>query len=240
MRFLGVGDCADLAALYLRLAEDGHDVKVFIGHSLCQSTLAGLIECVADWQAELSWVRAVGTDGCILFENVGAGRGELQDCLRRDGFNVIGSSAYGARLENDRAYAQRVLLDLGFSTADTFEFSDPTRAMRFIDERPARYVLKTSGPDAPSFVGRHTAGRDVRAVLENSGKFVGSSFVLMDFVEGVEMGVGAYFNGADFLQPACLDWEHKRFFPGNLGELTGEMGTVVTYSRTKSFFDRTL
>ena len=42
MRFLGVGDCADLAALYLRLAEDGHDVKVFIGHSLCQSTLAGL------------------------------------------------------------------------------------------------------------------------------------------------------------------------------------------------------
>ena len=33
MRFLGVGDCADLAALYLRLAEEGHEVKVFIGHS---------------------------------------------------------------------------------------------------------------------------------------------------------------------------------------------------------------
>ena len=240
MRFLGIGDAADLASLYLRLAEDGHDIKIYIGNPLCRGTLAGLVNQVADWQSELDWVRAAGRDGCILFENVGAGRGELQDRLRDDGFNVIGSSGYGARLENDRAYAQRILGELGLPTAAVFEFAQVAEARRFIERRPARYVLKSNGSNAVTFIGRHLAGVDVSAVLAAETRYADSSLVLMEFIEGIEMGVGAYFNGEDFLEPACLDWEHKRFFPGDLGELTGEMGTVVTYSRSKKFFEQTL
>jgi phosphoribosylamine--glycine ligase len=240
MRFLGIGDAADLASLYLRLAEDGHEIKIHIGNPLCRGTLAGLVTQVANWQAELQWVREAGRDGCILFENVGAGRGELQDRLRNDGFNVIGSSAYGARLENDRAYAQRILGELGLSTGAVFEFAQPAEARHFIDRRPARYVVKSNGANASTFVGRHRAGVDVSAILATDHRYEESSLILMEFIEGIEMGVGAYFNGEDFLEPPCLDWEHKRFFPGDLGELTGEMGTVVTYSRSKRFFDRTL
>ncbi|MBR1153589.1 hypothetical protein [Bradyrhizobium sp. JYMT SZCCT0428] len=207
--------------------------------------MAGLVEHTSDWQSELGWIRSVGNDGVILFENVAKSRGQLQDQLRKDGFNVIGGSAYGDRLENDRAFAQHILADIGLKTAKVFEFSDLARADAFLARRPGRYVLKFNGPSfgaKDNYVGRLSSGLDVMAVLQAKASRLhdGSSFILMEHVEGVEMGVGSYFDGKEFVGNACLDWEHKRFFPGNLGELTGEMGTIATFDRSQRFFEQTL
>jgi phosphoribosylamine--glycine ligase len=241
MRFLGIGDYCDLSALYMRLASEGHDVKIYIGNEFCRSTLAGLVAQVSDWRAQLDWIREAGDDGIILFENAAKQRGQAQDELRADGFRVIGGSAYGDRLENDRAYAQNVLRDAGLSICPVHEFFDRQAAIDYLQQHPGRYVLKFNGP-LESFVGRLKDGSDVRTFLAGlSPDLEGTNhFILMQYVDGVEMGVGAYFNGENFLTPACLDWEHKRFFPGDLGELTFEMGTVVTYDRTQRFHDLTL
>lgn len=246
MRILGVGDTCDLGALYLRLQSEGHSVKVSIEEVLSHGTMAGLIERVDDWRPQLNWVREAGEDGIVVFENVGHGRGSIQDALRKDGFNVIGGSAFGDRLENDRAYAQKILQGLGLQTATTVEFKDYKSAAHFIDQNPARYVVKFSGTEFSSsdnYVGWSPSGHDTKAVLFSRLKYIDSSdasFILMACVEGIEMGVGAYFDGEKFIGNACLDWEHKRFFPGDIGELTGEMGTVVTYTGSKKFFNRTL
>ena len=246
MRFLGIGDTCDLNSLYVRLVEDGHGVRVSITEPLCHGTLAGIIERTDSWEQELGWVREAGPDGIILFENVAHQRGALQDRLRREGFNVVGGSTYGDRLENDRGYAQNVLAGLGLPIAAVHEFDDRDTATRFIEQNPGRYVLKFNGEGfgaADNFVGRLKDGRDVKAMIAVKFRHMQRdrmSFILMNHVEGVEMGVGAYFDGENFLAPACLDWEHKHFFPGDLGELTGEMGTVVTYERTGTFFERTL
>jgi phosphoribosylamine--glycine ligase len=116
-----------------------------------------------------------------------------------------------------------------------------------LTRHPAKYVLKFNGPHFSSkdnYVGRLPSGADVRAVLRAKASKIQDednfSFVLMEHVDGVEMGVGAYFDGEKFVGEACLDWEHKRFFPGNLGELTGEMGTIATFDRSRRFFEKTL
>jgi len=246
MRFLGVTETCDLGSLYMRLVADGHEVKVFVGEPLAQGTLAGLVPRTGDWRRELDWIRDAGGDGIILFEAVSEGYGALQDELRRDGFQVIGGSAYGDRLENDRSFAQDLLGGLGLPVAAVHAFSDAASGDSFLAANPGRYVLKFSGPDFAShdnYVGQLPDGRDVRSALAGRFRARGgepADYILMEFVEGVEMGVGAYFDGEHFLLPACLDWEHKRFFAGDMGELTGEMGTVATFDRSRAFFDRTL
>jgi phosphoribosylamine---glycine ligase len=243
MRVLGVTETCDLGSLYMRLLAEGHEVKVFIEDEGARGTMAGLVPRTEDWRSELEWV---GRDGILLFEAVSEGYGALQDELRGDGYQVIGGSAFGDRLENDRAFAQETLARLGLRTAAVRAFAEAGSGDAFLAERPGRYVLKFSGPDFAShdnYVGQRGDGADVRAVLAGRFRARGgepADYILMEHVDGVEMGVGAYFDGEDFLTPACLDWEHKRFFAGDLGELTGEMGTVVTYERSDALFERTL
>jgi phosphoribosylamine--glycine ligase len=246
MQFLGVTETCDLGALYMRLVDAGHEVRISISEKEARGTLAGLVPRTEDWRGELGWIRDAGDDGIILFEAVSEGFGALQDDLRRKGFAVVGGSAFGDRLENDRAYAQAMLAGLGFQTARIHAFSDADSADDFLAVHPGRYVLKFSGADhvaGDTYVGQLADGSDVRAMLAARLRARGAApagFLLMDHLEGVEVGVGAFFNGERFLTPACLDWEHKRFFAEDLGELTGEMGTVATYERTGRFFDLTL
>lgn len=241
MRFLGIGNGNDLADMYLRIQQRGHDVRVYVGDPHARDIFRGLLRFIDDWEGELEWAR----QGILIFE--GVGWGATQDRLRKDGFRVIGGSALGDRLETDRAYGQAVLRSIGLETAASHPFDDFDRAIDFVRRHPRRYVVKFSGEGFAStrnYVGTMENGDDIVAVLRLQGdrwKYdEPPHFILMEFIDGVEVGCGAFFNGRTFLQPANLDWEHKRFFPGNLGELTGEMGTLATYRGAEAIFDRTL
>ena len=245
MRILGIGDYGCLGSVYLRLMEGGHAVKIHVAADVSKDTLAGLIPRTDDWVSELAWVRAAGSEGIIVFES--AQSGATQDALRADGYNVIGGSAFGDRLEMERAFGQEVMRDAGMHIAAVHHFTDFSTAIDFVRRTPARYVYKPNGNFAyamESYIGQLDDGSDLLTVLAmQAARWAGQQtldFILMDHINGVEVGVGAYFNGEEFLTPACIDWEHKRFFAGDMGELTGEMGTLVSYEGADVLFNATL
>ncbi len=236
MRILGMSQRVYLGDIYLALQREGHAVRVFATDTPDECAFGGLIDTVPDWRAELGWV---GRDGIILFE--GVRQGALQDELRAAGYRVIGSSAYGDRLENERDFGQAVLQDAGLSIAASQGFETHNAASRWLAAHPGRFVLKHDGGAHATFVGEHAQGADVAFCLRRrSGQGSGGRVLLMPRLDGVEVGVGGYFDGHAFLRPACIDFEHKRFFPGELGEMTGEMGTLASFEHAEALFAATL
>jgi len=245
VRVLGIGDCNDLAAMYCGMQARGHEVRVFVRNPASHGVYANMLTRTHDWQKELGWIREAGPDGLILFET--ADQGPEQDALRRDGFQVIGGSALGDRLEAKREYGQAVLRETGLHTAVSQSFNSYREAVDFIASRQQRYVLKFNGANSPrtrNYIAQRSDSSDLAALLHfysvHELFLSPPDFVLMEYIDGIEVGVGGYFNGTDFLDTACIDFEHKRFFPGELGELTGEMGTVVSYAGTGRLRDQVL
>lgn len=239
MRILGIGSYCDLGSIYLRLADEGHDVRVHIAEEDSRDVLAGML-AQTELDAGLAWVG----DGLVLCEDIGWG--ELQDRLRAQGTRVVGGSALGDRLERDRAYGQQLLRDAGLQTLTAPAFGSFDDAIAHVRRAPGRYVLKFHSTDLPSdanYVGMLADGGDVIAMLaRHAARWDGPppQLSLMAYVDGIETGLGAFFDGEDFVGPVNLDWEHKRFCAGDIGELTGEMGTVVTYRGGDKLFAATL
>ena len=232
MRILTISPRAYLGDVYLSLRREGHEVRVFAEDPPEERAFIGMIDCVADWRAELEWV---GQDGVIFFERIG--RGALQDDLRAQGFRVVGGSAYGDRLEQEREFGQAVLRGAGLAIAESHSFEHPALALEWLSRHPGRHVLKHDDTSRTTFVGDHPLGADVAFMLQRAGA---GRVMLMERLEGVEVGIGAYFDGVRFLRPACIDFEHKRFFPGEMGEMTGEMGTLAAYEGSEPLFAATL
>lgn len=246
MRFLGIGESLDLGDMYLRLRQSGHEIRVRASDIGAADVFAGLVShSKGTLEGDLQWVGKHADEGIVLFE--GVGQGSLQSRLREEGYAVVGGSRGGDRLEEDRAFGQNVLSEMGLMTAPALEVVGFAAAIEHVVKNRRPYVLKFSGSGFAStrtYVGMLEDGSDMVALLQQQQRQwsypESPRLLLMDRLQGVEVGVGAWFNGDEWLRPANLDWEHKRFFPGDLGELTGEMGTVVSYQNAEKLFEATL
>ena len=234
------GDSIDIA---WQLKSLGHEVKFCIDDIEEKDTGEigiGFVEHVKDWKEFTDWA------DIIIFDNVGYGK--IAEELRSKGKNVIGGSVYTDRIEEDREFGQKELERFGIQTLPNKEFNNFDDAIAYVKANPSRYVMKPSGDKTVQhigllFIGEEEDGKDVTQLLAEYKKAWGHkipSIQLQKRVVGIEMAVGAFFNGKEFVYPINVNFEHKRFFPGDIGPITGEMGTSMFWSKPNMLFDVTL
>lgn len=223
-----------------QLKKEGHEVKAYIKAKHDTDVYNGFIEKIDNWETYKDWADV------IIFDDDEFG--EIAEKLRKNGKLVIGGSIYTDMLEMNRDFGQTEMKKYGVNILPQWQFTDYEEAIRFIKNNPDRYVFKPSG-NTPSagksllFIGQEEDGKDLLELIEQNKKIWTKKapvFQLQKFISGVEIGVGAFFNGHNFILPINVNFEHKRVFPGDIGPLTGEMGTLMYWSEPNKLFKMTL
>lgn len=239
-KFLFVSYDALISDIALQVAKEGHDIKYFIRNAEDKDIADGFVPKTDDWEKDVDWA------DIIIFDDV-LGMGTWAQQVREKGKLVIGGTPYTDQLEDDRAFGQEELRKFGISIIPYQNFTSFDEAIAYVINNPDRYVIKPSG-EAQNvkrflFVGREDDGKDIIQVLEAYKKLWSEKikvFQLQKRVKGVEIAVGAFFNGSEFIYPINVNFEHKKLFPGNIGPATGEMGTSMFWSMPNRIFNVTL
>src|SRR3989338_2305808 len=223
-----------------QVQKEGNEVKIFIASESDKDVYDGFLEKVNKWEEFVDWADVV------VFDDVGFGK--IADSLRKTGKLVVGGSEYTDNLEEDRQFGQEEMKNAGLIVLPHWNFTDFDTAISFIKSNPGRYVFKPSGTISSEdkgilFMGQEEDGKDIIEVLEQNkilwAKKI-NKFQLQKMAVGVEVAVGAFFNGDDFIYPININFEHKRLFPGDIGPYTGEMGTLMFWSPSNDIFQTTL
>lgn len=239
-KFLFISLTALIGDMAWQVRREGHEVKYFIADPEEKAVSDGFVPKIENWEAEVDWADV------IVFDDV-LGQGTYAAGLRTAGKPVIGGTPYTDRLEDDRAFGQEELKHHGIPILSYQEFTDFDEGIAYLQKNPGKYVLKPSLGTAPKgllFVGNEEDGSDVIRILTAYkhawGDKVKSYQLQKKVSSGVEVAVGAFFNGNQFLEPINVNFEHKKLFPGDLGVSTGEMGTSMFWSNQNRLFNATL
>jgi len=226
--------------LAYQIKKEGHEVKVYVQLERDKDVYDGFLDKVDNWKEYTDWADV------IVFDDIGFGN--FADSLRASGKLVVGGSKYTDRLEEDREFSQNEMKRVGMLVLPHYDCTSFDDAINFIKQNPGRYVFKPSGNTSSEqkgilFMAQEDDGKDLIEILELNKNLWAKKlkrFQLQKMAVGVEVAVGAFFNGEDFIYPINVNFEHKKLFPGDIGPYTGEMGTLMYWSPPNEIFNNTL
>jgi phosphoribosylamine--glycine ligase len=219
--------------LVRKLQDEGHNVKLFIESKRAKNCFDFMVKKTENWKKELVWAK----EGLIIFDDTGYGK--IQDDLRKKGYNVFGGCEVADKVEFDREYTDHVLHKFGIKSFKTKSFKTIVEAAEYAIKHRDLWVIKRDKDNSKfiSYVGQDPKGRDTIELLKNYSVIPGLNsqpVSLQKKVDGIEIGVGRFFNGDDWVGPIEMNIEHPHLFAGDIGQFTDEMGTVAWYTNTEN------
>jgi phosphoribosylamine---glycine ligase len=212
-KFLFVSLSALIGDIAWQVSKEGHDVRYYIDNEKERDIADGFVIKSTDWEKDAKWADVIVFDDTL-------GQGAKAQALRREGKAVIGGTEYTDRLEDDRSFGQEELKKAGVNIIPYEDFDSFDPAIEFVKKNPDRYVIKPSG-EAQNvkrrlFVGEEEDGEDVIRMLEAYKKAFSDEikvFQLQRRISGVEVAVGAFFNGKRFITRSTSTSNTRNYSP---------------------------
>lgn len=145
--------------------------------------------------------------------------------------DVFGPSAKGALIEGSKSYAKGIMRSAGIPTADARSFTDPSEAIRYVDQLAGPVVVKADGLAAGKGVTVCEDAEQARSAIHEAmseRRFgdSGASVLIEERMTGKEISLLAFSDGRSVcaMQPAQ---DFKRAYDGDRGPNTGGMGAYA-------------
>lgn len=213
----------DGVPLGLRLAQDGHIVKMWIKDAKAKKSLEGFKNPskVNDPTKML--------DQYDLIINDMVGTGSICDSLFEKGKLIIGGGSFNDKLELDREYGTKVATSLTKAkSANTISIENKASLAKLLEEAKTPQVIKPLGNKQTflTLVSHDPSNRMLKSIV-NSWADELTPCIVQETVEGVEISTEGWFNGKEWVKPFNHTIEKKRLMEGDKGAQTGCMGNVV-------------
>lgn len=153
----------------------------------------------------------------------------IVDAFEAEGLRVFGPRKNAAILEGSKAFSKELMKKYNIPTASYETFTDPEKAIAYLDTSKYPIVLKADGLALGKGVlicnTKEEAREGVKTLmLEKQFGAAGDKIVIEEFMTGREVSVLAFSDGRT-IQCMTSAQDHKRAKDGDQGLNTGGMGT---------------